>query len=102
MKDIAATPTMSEQKGLDQRLDVIPSESAQGHGDDGVPHDSDNEPMVYETPRDYATYARQERDRLIAEGADPDSVIFSSELDIVFYDEKASPLPTLRSVTARL
>lgn len=56
------------------------SESAQEYGDDGVPHDSDDEPMVYETPRDYATSARQERDRLIAEGADPDSVIFQSEL----------------------
>lgn len=80
MKDVAATPTMSEQKVLDQRSGVIHSESAQGHRDDGVPHDSDDEPMVYETPRDYATYARQERDRLIAEGADPDSVIFESEL----------------------
>ncbi|CAL5871611.1 uncharacterized protein PFLUO_LOCUS5864 [Penicillium psychrofluorescens] len=80
MKDIAAAPTMSEQKVLDQRSDVIHSESAQGHGEDGVPHDSDDEPMVYETPQDYATLARQERDRLIFEGEDPDSVIFQSEL----------------------
>jgi hypothetical protein len=36
--------------------------------------------MVYEAPQDYATSARQERDRLIAGGADPDSVIFQSEL----------------------
>lgn len=39
---------MSEQHVLDQRSGVIHSESAQGHGDDGVPHDSDDEPMVYE------------------------------------------------------
>ncbi|RMJ21141.1 hypothetical protein PHISP_07990 [Aspergillus sp. HF37] len=80
MNDIAATPTMSEQEVIDQRSGVIHSESSQGNGDDGVPHDSDDEPMVYETPRDYATSARQGRDRLIAEGADPDSVIFQSEL----------------------
>lgn len=80
MKDIDATPTTSEQKVLDQRSGVIHSESAQGHGDDGVPHDSDDEPMVYETPRDYAASARKERDRLIAEGVDPGSVIFQSEI----------------------
>jgi hypothetical protein len=66
MKDIAAAFTMSE--------------SAQDYRDDVGHHDSDDDPMVYETPRDYATLARQERNRLIAEGADPDSVIFQSEL----------------------
>lgn len=80
MKDLATAPTMSEQEVVDQRSGAVHSESAQGHGDDGVPPDSDDEPMVYETPRDYATSARQERDRLIAEGADPDSVIFQSEI----------------------
>lgn len=40
----------------------------------------DDEPMVYETPRDYATSARQERDWLITMGADPDSVILESEI----------------------
>ncbi|KAE8315419.1 hypothetical protein BDV41DRAFT_574793 [Aspergillus transmontanensis] len=85
MKGITAVPMIPEQKDLDQRSGTIHSESAQGHGHDEVPHDSDDEPtddepMVYETPRDYATSARQERDRLIAEGADPDSVILQSEV----------------------
>lgn len=80
MKEIAAAPLMSEQKVLDQRSGTIDSKSAQGHRDDGVPYHSDDEPMVYETPRDYATSARQNRDRLIAEGADPESVILQSEI----------------------
>ncbi|KAL1848582.1 hypothetical protein Plec18170_007889 [Paecilomyces lecythidis] len=80
MEEIAATPTLSEQEALDNHSGVIHSKPGQGHGDDGVPHDSDDEPMVYETPQDYATSARQERDRLISEGADPDSVILQSEL----------------------
>ncbi|KAF2482546.1 hypothetical protein BDY17DRAFT_298714 [Neohortaea acidophila] len=40
----------------------------------------DEEPMVYSTPRDYATSARRERDWLLSMGADPDSVILESEL----------------------
>ncbi|KAJ5958921.1 uncharacterized protein N7479_006071 [Penicillium vulpinum] len=36
--------------------------------------------MVYDTPIDYAGLAHRERDQLIAEGADPDSVILQSEL----------------------
>lgn len=40
----------------------------------------DDEPMVYDTPRDYATYVRQERDWLISMGADPESIVFQSEL----------------------
>ncbi|OGM49656.1 hypothetical protein ABOM_001878 [Aspergillus bombycis] len=80
MKEIAASPTMPEEKDPDHRSAAIHSESAQGHGDDEGPHDSDDEPMVYEIPKDYATWARQERDRLIAEGADPDSVILQSEV----------------------
>ena len=71
---------MSERTVFEQRSGEMHSESAPDRRDDGAPHDSDHEPMVYETPRDYATLARQERDRLIAEGADPDSVIFQSEL----------------------
>ncbi|KNG86740.1 hypothetical protein ANOM_005893 [Aspergillus nomiae NRRL 13137] len=73
MKDTAATPKMSEEQH--QPSGIIHSESAQSYRDD-----SDDEPMVYETPQDYATSARQERDRLIAEGADPDSVVLQSEV----------------------
>ncbi|KAJ5771981.1 hypothetical protein N7520_002510 [Penicillium odoratum] len=36
--------------------------------------------MVYTIPKDYATLARQERDSLLAEGVDPDSIILMSEL----------------------
>ncbi|KAJ5273430.1 hypothetical protein N7478_008555 [Penicillium angulare] len=71
---------MSEQKDLDQHADVVDSESAQGHEDAETPHESDDEPMVYETPKDYAIFARRERERRIAEGADPNSVIFQSEI----------------------
>ncbi|KAE8329575.1 hypothetical protein BDV39DRAFT_171606 [Aspergillus sergii] len=80
MKEITAVPMIPEQKDLDQRSGMTHSEPAQAHGDDEVPHDSDDEPMIYVTPRDYATSARQERDRLIDEGADPDSVILQSEV----------------------
>ncbi|KGO39396.1 hypothetical protein PEX1_022710 [Penicillium expansum] len=80
LKETTALPTMSEQKILDQRSAMIHSEAAQGYRDDGVPHDSDDEPMIYEIPMDYAAFSRQERDRLIAEGADPNSVILQSEL----------------------
>ncbi|KIW14614.1 hypothetical protein PV08_07398 [Exophiala spinifera] len=37
--------------------------------------------MVYVTPVDYANEARQERDRLVAEGVDPDSIILTSEVE---------------------
>ena len=80
MKEITATPMISEHENLDRRSGAIPSESSQGHENDGAPHDSDDEPMVYETPQDYATSAHQKRDRLIAEGTDPDSVILQSEV----------------------
>nr|POE99362.1 hypothetical protein CFP56_52755 [Quercus suber] len=71
---------MSDQANLDHRSGSTQSESAQGSGEDLSFQDSDDEPMVYETPRDYATWARQERERLIAEGAAPDSVILMSEV----------------------
>ena len=71
---------MYEQNILDQRSAAIHSEAAQDLRDDGVPHDSDDEPMVYEIPVDCAALSRQERDRLIAEGANPASVILQSEL----------------------
>ncbi|RAO72316.1 uncharacterized protein BHQ10_008328 [Talaromyces amestolkiae] len=65
---------MSEQAALERRSDdMTQPETSQSH-------DSDDEPMVYVTSKDYATIARQTRDRLIAEGADPDSVIFQSDL----------------------
>ncbi|KAJ5190712.1 uncharacterized protein N7498_009697 [Penicillium cinerascens] len=71
---------MSQQEALAQHSKAIYSESAQTYGDDGARHDSDDEPMVYRIPKDYATIARQERDSLLAECADPDSVILQSEL----------------------
>ncbi|KAK6004237.1 hypothetical protein QM012_009087 [Aureobasidium pullulans] len=43
-------------------------------------HGSDDEPMVYKTPKDYATSARQSREHLIAQGSDPSTIILLSEL----------------------
>ncbi|KNG84344.1 hypothetical protein ANOM_009499 [Aspergillus nomiae NRRL 13137] len=77
MNEIAAAPTMSAQEDLDQRSGETHSEPAQV---DGAPHDSDDEPMVYEIPHDYAVSARQERDHLLAAGVSPDSVILQSEI----------------------
>ncbi|KAJ5735615.1 uncharacterized protein N7483_000740 [Penicillium malachiteum] len=71
---------MSQQETLAQSSKAMYSESAQPHGDDEARHDSDDEPMVYMIPRDYATAAREERQSLLAEGADPDSIILQSEL----------------------
>ncbi|KAJ5541533.1 hypothetical protein N7494_006609 [Penicillium frequentans] len=71
---------MSQQEAPAQHSKAMYSESAQTHGDNGARHDSDDEPMVYRIPKDYATIARQERHSLLAEGADPDSVILQSEL----------------------
>lgn len=65
---------MSEETTLEQRSGVTHAESAQNHGD------SDDELMVYYTPMDYAAWARQTRDQLIADGVDPDSIIFQSNL----------------------
>ncbi|KAF2441669.1 hypothetical protein P171DRAFT_434320 [Karstenula rhodostoma CBS 690.94] len=36
--------------------------------------------MVYKTPRDYATWAREKRSQRMASGADPASIILQSEL----------------------
>ncbi|OAG07644.1 uncharacterized protein CC84DRAFT_1163767 [Paraphaeosphaeria sporulosa] len=52
----------------------------QGPQNSSAPHDSDSDPMVYITPRDYASSARQSRSQHIAEGADPASIILQSEL----------------------
>ncbi|KAJ4165707.1 hypothetical protein LMH87_007328 [Akanthomyces muscarius] len=52
----------------------------QKYEDHDTPHDSDDELMVYETPRDYGSWARQERDRRLASGTDPDMVILQSEV----------------------
>uniref|UniRef100_A0A093ULC6 Polyribonucleotide nucleotidyltransferase n=1 Tax=Talaromyces marneffei PM1 TaxID=1077442 RepID=A0A093ULC6_TALMA len=65
---------MSEEKALNQCSGVIHSEPVQRYGD------SDDEPMVYEKHKDYATSVRQSRDNLIAEGVDPGSIIFQSDL----------------------
>src|ERR1700749_4483360 len=80
MKEVDAAPMISEESIIDQRSGVMVSEPVQDNRDDESPHDSDDEPMVYVTPKDYATSARQNRNRLIAEGADPNSVIFESEI----------------------
>ncbi|KAJ5142607.1 uncharacterized protein N7515_001394 [Penicillium bovifimosum] len=71
---------MSQQEVPAQHSKAIYSESAQTYSDDGARHESDDEPMVYRISKDYATMARRERDSLLAEGADPDSVILQSEL----------------------
>lgn len=71
---------MSQQEAPAHHSKVMYSESSQTHGDDGARHDSDDKPMVYRISKDYATIARQERQSLLAEGADPDSVILQSEL----------------------
>nr|POF17503.1 short-chain dehydrogenase/reductase tropg [Quercus suber] len=83
IKESAAMPSTSEQRDVDQRFTTLRVKSGQTYTDDRSsydPHDSDDEPMVYRTPRDYATLARGQRDRLIAEGADPDPIILLSEI----------------------
>ena len=55
-------------------------QSAQDDENNDAPRDSDDELMIYETPRDYASWARQERERLIANGTDPDMVMLQSEV----------------------
>lgn len=71
---------MPEQNMADQPSPVIYSDSFQNSTNHIILQDPDDELLVHETPRDYATAARQERDRLIAEGEDPDTVVLSSEL----------------------
>lgn len=71
---------MSTQEAFDKSSNVDHPETYQYHRKAGGPQVSDDEPMVYKTPYDYATSARKQRDRLIAEGADPDSVILQSEV----------------------
>lgn len=63
---------MSEQEVPESG--VSHSESTEDH------RDSDDEPMVHETRKDYGPSARAWRDKLIADGADPDSIIFASTL----------------------
>lgn len=65
---------MSEQEVLEQPSDVILPESAESH------EDSDDELMVHETRKDYGPSARAWRDQLIADGVDPESIIFASDL----------------------
>lgn len=73
MEENAAAPATSTS--------VIHPQPSPDYTDNTSSHDSDDEPMVYVTPRDYATLARQNRDRLIAEGADPGTVILQSEVE---------------------
>jgi hypothetical protein len=54
--------------------------ATQNQPDSSANHNSDDEPMVHTTPRDYATWARLERERLIAEGTDPKNVMLQSEV----------------------
>ncbi|KAJ5733811.1 hypothetical protein N7493_002597 [Penicillium malachiteum] len=71
---------MSQEEASAQHSEPEFSESSQIDIDDNIsPHDSDDEPMPYSIPVDYATLSRQERQKLIDEGADPDSVILLSE-----------------------
>ncbi|CEJ89737.1 hypothetical protein VHEMI05562 [[Torrubiella] hemipterigena] len=41
---------------------------------------NDDDPMVYETPYDYAADARQQRDWLLSLGADPNTMVLQSEI----------------------
>lgn len=45
--------------------------------------------MVHFTPIDFAAVAREERDRLIAQGTDPDSIIFMSEFSRRFPQQES-------------
>lgn len=62
---------MSSQQSASRPQDPTPSNPT---------HDPDSDPMVYTTPKDYATSARASRARLLASGTDPASIILSSEL----------------------
>ncbi|CAH0035053.1 unnamed protein product [Clonostachys rhizophaga] len=64
----------------DQPSQVIDSKLGEAQGRNEAFEDLDDDLMVYETPRNYRDEARQERDRLIAQGADPGSIILQSEL----------------------
>jgi len=75
------TPTTPEHEVTNQTRKTKDQEISQGSAGDFAPRESDNEPMVYVTPVDYANEARQERDRLVAEGVDPDSIILMSEVE---------------------
>lgn len=54
--------------------------AAQTTRDPDERHDSDDELMVYETPKDYASWAQGERARLLAAGTAPDMVLLESEI----------------------
>jgi len=57
-----------------------------------ISHDDDDEPMIYEIPVDFAAYARDERERLVADGASPDSIVFEYEVsNYVAHLEGESP-----------
>jgi hypothetical protein len=70
-------PEMSEIKAV---ASGAQSTTTEDHHTTEDFHDSDDEPMVHSTPRDYKTWARQERERMIAEGTDPKDVMMQSEV----------------------
>ena len=71
---------MSTSEAQRQHQSDEEEQSTEKYEDNDTPHDSDDELMVYETPRDYGSWARQERDRRVASGTDSDMVILQSEV----------------------
>lgn len=84
MQTVIATPTASgfQRDPTDEHPPAKTSKSAEDYFDtnDTTAHESDDEPMIYDFPRDYGSEARQQREDLLSEGADPDSIILISDL----------------------
>lgn len=85
MKGVVAVSARADDQGnLDHSSGGTRLQSTQDqveHNDDDVSaHDFDDEPMVYITPRDYASFARERRAQLLSEGVDPKSIVFMSEI----------------------
>ncbi|CAI6098990.1 hypothetical protein V2G26_013082 [Clonostachys chloroleuca] len=93
MKDKTANPNMPQRDVFPrQPSQVIDSKLGEAQGRNEAFEDLDDDLMVYETPRNYRAEARQERDRLIAQGADPDAIILQSELhNFIPQKENESP-----------
>jgi hypothetical protein len=71
------TLTMSDNAAI---ADGAQSSLIESRPDPEGDHTLDNELLVHKTPRDYAGSARRKRERLIAEGTDPNNVLLQSEL----------------------